>query len=55
LPLEDNCNRTFFIFSIFSFLYLNILHTKIEDVVCLFVTLSVIVYPWRDSESRRRN
>jgi len=32
LPLEDNCNRTFFIFSIVSFLNLNILHTKIEDV-----------------------
>ena len=28
LPLEDNCNRTFLIFSIFSFLNLNILHTK---------------------------
>jgi len=28
LPLEDNCNRTFLIF---SFLNLNILHTKIED------------------------
>jgi len=32
LPLEDNYNRTFLIFSIFSFLNLNILHTKIEDV-----------------------
>jgi len=32
LPLEDNCNRTLLIFSIFSFLNLNILHTKIEDV-----------------------
>ena len=32
LPLEDNCNRAFLIFSIFSFLNLNILHTKIEDV-----------------------
>jgi len=32
LPLEDNCNRTFLIFSIFSFFNLNILHTKIEDV-----------------------
>jgi len=33
LPLEDNCNRTFLIFSIFSFPNLNILHTKIEDVL----------------------
>jgi len=32
LPLEDYCNRTFLIFFIFSFLNLNILHTKIEDV-----------------------
>ena len=29
---DDNCNRTFLIFSIFSFLNLNILHTKIEDL-----------------------
>jgi len=33
LPLEDNCNRTFLIFSIFSFLNLNTLPTKIEGVI----------------------
>ena len=30
LPLEDNCNRTFLIFSIFYFLNLNILHKKMK-------------------------